>query len=1054
METAELLKRLGYLESPAFLSAERGDFNRVIDFGHVFRRAAETPCSLRGVYCLRDKPETCVPIVYVCEAPSEAQAEDIHKLVWNQNVVPFLIVSSPESLRVYPAFRYEHRRPAGTEGFLRTLRDFNDAGKLADLLAPFQADAVDGGELWRRWGDEVTPERRVDWRLLENLRELDEWLEGPGKLDRHASHQLIGKYVYLHYLRDRGILSRTELEDWGIPKQEVFGRGATRDGLRAVVKELESWLNGDVFPLDLDGRRAPSTEQIRRVAGTFAGDQLLDDRSWQLHLDFKAYDFSYIPIETLSVVYEQFLHAAEESGESRGRQAGAYYTPIPVVNFMLAELEEQRRLQRGMRVLDPACGSGAFLVQSYRRLIEREFRPGQEPGPTVVELRELLKKHIFGIDSDPDACSVTELSLIVTLLDYVHPRDLEKHPPQRRPKLPKLRDENIVCDDFFNQDGSWRRSFLRKKFDWVVGNPPWKQLNPKKLKPADEAIWRWMRTNDKERPVGSNQTARAFAWEAAEYVGEGGLVGMFLPAMTLFENPARDFRRKFLRAMRVRTVANFANLAEVISGGRFRMPAAAFFYAPRPSDRGETEAQEESIRTYSPLVANQEATRPSDGHTRNETWSIVVNASEIRDIPLPEVADGSGLPWKLATWGSQLDRRLLSSLARRFGSLKDLEKAGQLTLSQGLELRRKGVGDEDLEPIPAVVGRNRLDVKPLKRLRRFFAFPREAIKLVDPELDHGREGRIALPLAVCRPPHVIVSAARNFAIYSEEFLIVPPRQIGIASPSDDTELPKAISLFLSSDFAFYHQFLTSTQFGVQMGRATLKALREMPVPLAALPRNELAAWVDLHGRLAEATREAFARQAPGPLFGEGPGHLAPAPLVRELNDLVYDSLGLDREERALVRDLVQVRLELNDGKLGEPAVREPTRPEIRRYAGTLKTELDDFVADELSKRHKVDVVYDDFSGMVRVDLVADRAAARRMVVDRADRPITRELEKARRRLRTQRSQWVYFDRNLRIYEGSRTFIFKPMQRFHWTQTQARLDAREIVAETLNGGDGA
>jgi hypothetical protein len=51
-------------------------------------------------------------------------------------------------------------------------------------------------------------------------------------------------------------------------------------------------------------------------------------------------------------------------------------------------------------------------------------------------------------------------------------------------------------------------------------------------------------------------------------------------------------------------------------------------------------------------------------------------------------------------------------------------------------------------------------------------------------------------------------------------------------------------------------------------------------------------------------------------------------------------------------------------------------------------------------------------------------------------------------LRKQCSQWVYFDRNLRIYEGTRTFIFKPMQRFHWTVSQAMVDAREIISETL------
>jgi len=71
-----------------------------------------------------------------------------------------------------------------------------------------------------------------------------------------------------------------------------------------------------------------------------------------------------------------------------------------------------------------------------------------------------------------------------------------------------------------------------------------------------------------------------------------------------------------------------------------------------------------------------------------------------------------------------------------------------------------------------------------------------------------------------------------------------------------------------------------------------------------------------------------------------------------------------------------------------------------------------------------------------------------VTVAKADESTGRQLERTRQRLRDQRSQWVYFDRNLRIYEGRKTFIFKPMQRFHWTQSQAMIDAREIFAETL------
>ena len=229
--------------------------------------------------------------------------------------------------------------------------------------------------------------------------------------------------------------------------------------------------------------------------------------------------------------------------------------------------------------------------------------------------------------------------------------------------------------------------------------------------------------------------------------------------------------------------------------------------------------------------------------------------------------------------------------------------------------------------VEEVVGKKRLDVDALKRLRHVFAFPQEAIVDVEPELKYGREGRVALPLSVCRPPHVIVSAARYFAVYSEQFLVVPPRQIGIVSPSEDRDFLKALSLFLSSDFVFYHQFLTSVEFGVKRDRATLRALRTLPIPFAEYNRTELASWVDLHTRLIKVKPRQLDERSTsaGPqlnLFSPNEDDSL-QPLLHELNTIVYDSLRLDTRERALVHDLVHVKLELNDGKIGEPAVRKP-----------------------------------------------------------------------------------------------------------------------------------
>ena len=706
MQTSELLERLGYLNSPNFLGSRQTAFRTAADFGHVFRRAgfgfrkAVAGARMAGVYTLRPSDRTTVgivPVVYVCSAPTEQKADELHRLVWNQGVVPFLIVRTPNGVKLYSGFRHSRTPHGDLNGVLQTLTDFNHVdGIVTDLCA----DSVNNGSVWRRRGRDVTPEDRVNWRLLRNLRTLDRWLRGDG-VAKADSHALIGKYVYLHYLRDRKILSPKKFARWRIEESSIFGRKATLGGLRAVVARLDKWLNGSVFPLDFRRGVSFGEKHLQCIAGVFEGDDISEIGDRQLSLDFQAYNFSYIPIETLSVVYEQFLHAPDDvdkpddPGEkTHGRELGAYYTPIPVVNLMLSELEERRPLAKGMRVLDPSCGSGAFLVQCYRRLIEKEFPPGSKPTPP--QLRDILKTSIFGIDVEADACNVAELSLILTLLDYVRPPDLEG--PGNKFKLPALRGNNIFRRNFFGNPPAGQKP-LPSKFHWIVGNPPWKRLNPKRLLKHEKPVWEWMGTHAKDLPVSGNQMARAFAWHVKDYLAPDGEVGLFLPGMTLFESAAADFRKKFFRKMKVSTVVNLANLAEVLSAGRFRVPSAAFFYQLRAED-GPPIDEDEVVRTYCPLIANQEPTRPVRDGTRNESWSIVINACEIRDIPTQQVTGGSGLPWKLAMWGSSLDSRFLTKLNRSFRlrSLGDLEREGRIVVSEGLQLR-KGGGPENIEEV-------------------------------------------------------------------------------------------------------------------------------------------------------------------------------------------------------------------------------------------------------------------------------------------------------------------------------------------------------------------
>ncbi|MEZ5384687.1 MAG: N-6 DNA methylase [Prosthecobacter sp.] len=1115
MTLEELLSSLGYDGSPCFLKRDDGRFESEMGYGHIFRRAREPKdpdhpkkeprWQAEGVYGIRESADAnsrFTPIVYVCTAKDEAAASELHRLLWNQDVAPYIIVHTCTGLRVYSGFTYSPKATKAEEsGVLQELTAFNTA---KSIVQQFHRREIDEGRLWQHPHLRVDPSKRVYHRLLGSLRELDKTLQqGRAGLSKDVSHALIGKYVYLRYLRDRGILSDERLAIWDLTADNIFGPKARKGSLEKLSDCLDEWLNGEIFPLPMRGEHSPSVEQIQAVAGAFRGDEH-SGGAVQSQFDFEAFNFSFIPIETLSLVYEQFLHTedpkAKKDGKAtktKGRKEGAYYTPLPLVNFMLAALERQKPLKRGMKVFDPSSGSGSFVVQAYRLLIEKTF-PVTKTKPKPKELRELLEESIFGCDVDGDACQVTQLSLLLTLLDYVDPPDLTgsmhsfKLPTlcetKNEEKLAKGHTPNILKHNFFGIESKLGFAAVRRHgaiadwktqgFDWIVGNPPWKKISPKKLGENDGPVWKWLEDHEKSKPVGLNQAAQAFAWEAPRFLRSDGECALLVPAMGLFEEPSEDFRRTFFSAFQVHQVANFANLAEVLFDGRARVPAAAISYRNRPDDGAI--APDEAITIFSPFVVNQEATRPLAEGERGKIWSLSINASEVRSLEQEEAASGSGLPWKLAMWGSPWDERLLTRLEKKWPALSTLEARWDrkaecfisdeqmqiIGVSQGLELREEPEKNDEEEdwpdgeepkPIKEASGAKALDTDALDRLRHVFCFTDAATPRLEKRDWFGREGRVALPLTVCRAPHVLVSAARNFAVYSDEFVIVPARQIGIVSCSGDKDFLKALSLFLSSDFAFYHQFFRSTELGVKRDRATLESLRKMPIPLTSLTRAELKEWSALHAKLIkckprklEDTKKKKTDSAQQDFFDEPDDGLVA--LLEQLNNMTADVLGLSKDERSLVHDLVQVRYALNDGKRGEAAMRVPEPKEQRAYAKTLKDELDDFVGDFAGRSHKITVVADAASAMIEIDFTTDHKAARRPSIHAASDAEAKALNQTRNRLLKDEGawQWTYFDRNLRIYRGRKTYLFKPLHRFHWTVSAALTDASQIIAETLSG----
>ncbi len=1013
MNSPAVLQSLGYDQSPHFIDRHTLTQPSPSPFSHVYRKAVKD-CGLQGVYILKDpQRRTEVPIVFYCKAASESESSDIHRKVWNQDIAPFVLVETPARLRLYCGFRFGRQAANDrARGILEASIAFNEA---ADRLGSISASAIDCGKVWEIWGNEVTPKTRVDWVLLENLRTLEAELRKMG-MTRDLAHALIGKFVYLRYLRDRNILSDAKLAQWGLEPAQIFSRNATCKAFQEVNRELDHWLNGAIFPFDTRTIRA---SHLQLVAGVFSGDS----PQGQLHLDFEAYNFAFIPIETLSVIYEQFLHAPGKGQTSRGRRAGAYYTPLPLVNYLLSELEGRRPLAEGMRVLDPSCGSGAFLVQCYRALIEKRLARGPLRPP---QLRDLLVRHIYGVDRDGDACQVAEMSLMLTLLDYTTPPDLRNNP---RFKLPVLRGRNIFRADFFDPDSDWANASRYLSFDWLVGNPPWNEFNPRRE--ADRHVRDWAARNADRCPIGGNQVAEAFVWRSIPLLKAGAAAGLVLPAMTLFKKESKRFRQQFFRVVRTWCVANFANLAYVLFAGRSKRPAMAVFFESLTEKAPETERLEQ-VLTFAPFIVNQRANRGIRGRAKQDTWSIVVNGAEMGEVRVSDAAGGDMLPWKLAMWGTFRDGKLLGRIDKRFPSMTVFLESHSLTQPhQGFELRDASQTKEPLESMPELAGKMRVVFSRRKVYDRIFTFPQNAIKAIPANYANVRKGRGKLPLRVSEPPHIIVDASRRFAVYSDRFLAVPDRKIGIAGPSCSNNLLKALSLYLSSDFVTYQQFFTTPEWGVSTSLATLEALKRLPVPLNVLSKHQLQEWADLRDTLANEGAEDHAVSDKG---------------IKEVNQRVFEVLGVAKAEQILIEDFVCYNMQMIQGKSPRLVTAPPNRHIIDAYCQNLKLELDAFLGEAEPAQHAVSVLHDDLSAIIAITLATRKDAS--PSVFRADDQAGTVLAKTRKHLLRQHSQWLYFARDLRVYTDDTLYILKPMERIQWTRRQAIIDAGDVIVETL------
>ena len=204
---------------------------------------------------------------------------------------------------------------------------------------------IETGKIYEDHPESFDQEQAVDQYLLRNLGEVAGQLyEANRKLSLARIHSLLGRAIFVCYLVDREIIGADFFAEAGAKGTaclaEMFNRMSSNDAIDSLYElfaALQAKFNGSLFDEDLTDEKIKfSSKHIEILKQFFNGDEL---RSGQKSLGFWAYDFNFIPIETISAIYEEFLGVEEQAGQTASetfqRKSGAYYTPKHLAELVI-----------------------------------------------------------------------------------------------------------------------------------------------------------------------------------------------------------------------------------------------------------------------------------------------------------------------------------------------------------------------------------------------------------------------------------------------------------------------------------------------------------------------------------------------------------------------------------------------------------------------------------------------------------------------------------------------------------------------------------------------
>jgi len=986
------------------------------------------------------------------EEPSAVQVRNWHRVVWNHAVTPLLVLFSDTRVWVYSGQALPARPGQNLEEDGRLVEDLQS---VADILQfDNMVTSIESGEVFRKQPGSFDREKGVDRYLLKNIEAAADCLSGcktdGGPLTSQEARQLLLRVLFACYLIDRDMLSGRHFA-----AGDALHGLSRRHGLRAVLEGLApaervgalvrlferigSLFNGSAFtPEDLKKQKNLLSEKhLDVLMGFLRGDDL---GLGQLALGFWAYDFRHIPIETISAIYESFLEADQSE---KKEETGAYYTPPHLAELVVdVLLEDLPKPLLQCRALDPACGSGVFLVALFNRMAEQWRRANPCPGNIIRarELQRILKEQLFGMDRNPMACQIACFSLYLAYLDQLSPRDVEelREKGVRLPKLLLGEDEKQAIDEtrtiinrnFFAGD----RQLPTDGFDLIVGNPPWVSRG----KVRDTAFLEWAKRAEREsRPVPQKQTAYGFLWESIPMLNETGRACLLVPASVLLGQNS-DFHDAWFRAASVDKIVDFSDLRRLLFPGAKHPCIALRFAAALPTDGAGILYEVPKTDVASQLGG-----------------PVVIYDGDVERVPLAEVLyeakeERAPLVWKTRLWGTPRDRRFLQRLS-------DMPRLADLVGRP--RDRKRWIGGQGFQPY----SENDESKGKKKHVARW---PEEALFLdarspalhyVVVQEDCTRVGaeynvlRYHRDKRVFENPKVLVSQGSKTlkAAFCDFPVLFTHSLQSIAGPGNDAPLLHFLAAILHSRIGEYYLFHTSASLGTERDKTHFFELLRLPFPLPeqcehpAKARRIVAKASNQIQRLSRRIRAGELK------IGR---HEEIDALERRLDPLVLEYYEVDEAEQMLIDDTLKVfkpSATPPSPITRVPTLRPPQDAERVQYVDTLCWALRGQTVPGFRGHIVGQITPDPRAGLGLVTL-SQGHRPQDTTESNGSEPLSRTLSRLAEALPSHRRSFAYV-RNVKIIGKGQIHVVKPLMLRFWTRTAALNDADEILGAVLMRG---